>query len=127
MTQPAVMKASAGVTDMAQDVASWMTGSAKAEKGAMYMKLIDGAALYDEVSEIIGNCAHYKLWAVADKISMAPIVDAELVRHAAWRMMATPDDHNIWFVCTACHVSQTKESNYCPDCGARMDGKDETY
>ena len=47
-----------------------------------------------------------------------PTVDAEPVRHGKWIEYPIADGMN---QCSACGVLRFGESNYCPNCGARMD------
>lgn len=54
-------------------------------------------------------------------IDEAPTVDAEPVRHGKWIEYPTADGMN---QCSACGVLRFGESNYCPNCGARMDEDD---
>ena len=58
----------------------------------------------------------------------APTVDAVEVVHAKWRL-ETDDEEPNWFfklvVCTACNKTADGTYNYCPNCGAKMDGGNE--
>lgn len=47
-----------------------------------------------------------------------PAVDAVPVRHGKWREYPTADGMN---QCSECGVLRFGKSNYCPNCGARMD------
>lgn len=53
-----------------------------------------------------------------------PLDDAEPVRHARWNYRHEDD----WCYCTACGTDaegsdgECLETDYCPHCGARMDG-----
>lgn len=47
-----------------------------------------------------------------------PTVDAVPVRHGKWIEYPTADGMN---QCSECGVLRFGESNYCPNCGARMD------
>ena len=46
--------------------------------------------------------------------------DVQPVIHAAW-IDTTPDDFYEWYKCSNCKYTDTKEFNYCPKCGAKMD------
>ena len=47
-----------------------------------------------------------------------PTADVQKVRHGEWKQC---DD---WFVCTNCgKITDYHISNYCPNCGVKMDGK----
>ena len=65
-------------------------------------------------------------------IERAPAVDAELVKHGRW---VCDENYEYWadkYICSECnHHALTdgdyrhKLSNYCPNCGAKMDLEDE--
>lgn len=59
-------------------------------------------------------------------IEAAPSMDAEFVRHGRW-IFGTAN-HREWMKCSVCLKSQTPTGvfTYCPNCGAKMDGKDDT-
>lgn len=48
----------------------------------------------------------------------APTIDAEPVRHGKWREYPISDGMN---QCSKCGVLRFGKSNYCPNCGCRMD------
>lgn len=88
----------------------------------------------DKVYEIIVDQYHLKTeiqkLALRETLTKVPMVDAEPVRHGRWEW----SEDNWWHRCTACGVTfdydKTYElfdhgfqlANYCPNCGARMDG-----
>lgn len=48
-------------------------------------------------------------------------IEAEPVRHGRWeRIDWYPCGHD--FICSACDSRNDRRSNFCPDCGAKMDG-----
>ena len=49
-----------------------------------------------------------------------PTIDAVEVKHGEWIMYPISDGMN---QCSKCGVLRFGESNYCPNCGARMDGE----
>ena len=53
-------------------------------------------------------------------ICESPKVDAEPVRHGRWKRI----DSSVYkpAICSCCGASQCIDSNYCPNCGAKMDG-----
>ena len=60
-----------------------------------------------------------------DAINNAPTVDAAPVRHGKWEKY--PDHAH--FRCSECRLEfyvdrMPRVRNYCPNCGAKMDGKD---
>ena len=72
---------------------------------------------------------HGKAYArVRDHIDDAPTVDAVEVVHARW---IWSEENECW-VCSNCELSalnnyrgNSTDSNYCPHCGAKMDGGNE--
>ena len=54
-------------------------------------------------------------------IDETPTVDAEPVRHGHWNKYPTTDGWDI-AECSECGHCGIIEHNYCPDCGAKMDG-----
>lgn len=61
---------------------------------------------------------------VQKMIDDMPVVEAALVVHAKWN---TWGNEPLWQECSACHYriqySYSKDCNYCPHCGAKMDGE----
>ena len=71
-----------------------------------------------------GGCAEYQ------KISKLPTVDAVEVVHGHWTTLYTVDalmgiSKIDSFICSECGVSSKRKGNYCPNCGAKMDGGNE--
>lgn len=60
------------------------------------------------------------------EIECAPTVDAEPVRHGRWESV-TEDWRNqiMWWNCSECDCEVSTKYNYCPNCGAKMDGERE--
>ena len=56
-------------------------------------------------------------------IEDAPTVDAAPVVHGKWRKRG---NEKTCSVCDFIYYSNNDEWNYCPNCGARMDGKKES-
>lgn len=55
------------------------------------------------------NCA---IW-TAKSEDVAPVV------HGKWQYVETDDEH--FFLCSICNNKEYWESNYCPECGVKMD------
>ena len=57
----------------------------------------------------------------------APAADVAPVRHGKWEIVVGSNGKE-YMVCTCCRVSQdlTGVFAYCPNCGAKMDGKDDS-
>ena len=62
--------------------------------------------------------AHYPQWYV-DKIKSIPAADVAEVRHGRWLCVDT--DTEQFFLCNRCKKKEYWESNYCPNCDAKMD------
>lgn len=94
------------------------------------MKLIDADALdmFERLNSYYGDA-----WRDAQKeIDEAPTVDAVPVRHGRWlnkRYGVKFDGHSYPFrtigTCSECHETSCDAGDYCPNCGAKMDGKGE--
>lgn len=92
--------------------------------------LISRSALLEKVHLVAGEGSSGRVY-VSD-INAAPAVDAEPVRHGQW----IGDDTvycgagKRWYKCTSCNervftaVKGSKGYRFCPNCGAKMDGKD---
>ena len=82
--------------------------------------LISRSALVEDFRRIARAQANARVFeaadaweGAADRIENAPAVDAEPVRHGRW-------EHGMR--CTQCGQIDLSKPNYCPNCGARMDG-----
>ena len=60
-------------------------------------------------------------------IENAPTADVVEVRHGVWRMRKAIifDSELVGYNCSECNTTWDTETNYCPNCGAKMDGKGE--
>ena len=62
-------------------------------------------------------------------IKDAPTVDAVEVVHGRWIFkhdpITDPKGYFIRIVCSKCNLHTGQKSNYCPQCGAKMDGGNE--
>jgi hypothetical protein len=77
--------------------------------------------MYVPIAPVLcGDDVHYEWVAFVEDINELPTVDAEPVRHGKWIEYPTADGMN---QCSACGILRFGESNYCPNCGARMDEK----
>lgn len=54
-------------------------------------------------------------------IRKRPTVDVSQVKHGRWLCVDTDTDQ--FFLCSRCKKKEYWESNYCPYCGAKMDGE----
>ena len=96
------------------------------------MRPIDANALLES-----GICAEYgyndngllliPMRDVTNSIRNAPTIDAEPVRHGRWLYNSYP---TVWYghgeppewVCSECEERAYNTHDYCPNCGAKMDG-----
>lgn len=97
------------------------------------VRLIDADALLES-----GICAEYgyndngllliPMRDVTNSIRNAPTIDAEPVRHGRWLYNSYP---TVWYghgeppewVCSECEERAYNTYDYCPNCGANMDGE----
>ena len=70
--------------------------------------------------EIFDNKAYADGWnAAIDVIVSAPTADVQKVKHGRWKFDRFD---NAWCsVCHHCGSNDTEVSDYCPNCGAKMD------
>lgn len=54
------------------------------------------------------------------RVKEAPAADVAPVQHGRWLCVDT--DTEQFFLCNRCKKKEYWESNYCPNCGCRMDG-----
>ena len=62
---------------------------------------------------------------VRKALSLATV--KEPVRRSYWKKTKTYGDHYLFYECMSCHELEEGGGwkNYCPNCGAKMDGKEE--
>ena len=93
------------------------------------MRLIDAEAFFEEEFKrcgdfpLVGTCSKDNEY-LGNRLSVAPTIEAKPVVHAYW---ISKNDHGYeWiFVCSNCDYIDgypfNDRSNYCPNCGAKMD------
>ena len=59
---------------------------------------------------------------IASEIADIPAADVAPVRQGRWVCVDT--DTEQFFLCNRCKKQEYWESNYCPNCGCRMEGSD---
>lgn len=95
-------------------------------------KYIDAEAFFKSETRrcgsipIIGTCTTDNE-SLAYRLSTAPTADVVEVRHGRWKRVrwvkCDDPDGGYWIVrCNQCSIPHFKEYNFCPSCGARMDG-----
>ena len=64
---------------------------------------------------------------VADKIKDLKAADVQPVKHGRWIWNSSPEFGNPYgsYICSECESKQAYRENFCPNCGARMDGDTE--
>lgn len=80
----------------------------------MAKEYIDREALLEKMKNW-----HEKISLVAC-VNNLPAADVAPVVHGRWLCVDT--DTEQFFLCNRCKKKEYWESNYCPNCGARMDG-----
>ena len=88
-------------------------------------KLIDEQTAYDVLTDYYHHSTDTQHAALKEALEMVPTVDAVPVRHGRWTMVE--GELAFWDMCSACGrkiVHRTPYYDFCPHCGARMDGKD---
>ena len=85
----------------------------------MKQRLIDADALKERKFPN-GESEYLTGWndAISAIMTFQPTIDAEPVRHGKWREYPISDGMN---QCSKCGVLRFGKSNYCPNCGCRMD------
>lgn len=83
-------------------------------------RLIDKDTLiHDLCAGLCGSFDQCKKWcSTLTVINMQPTIDAQPVRHGQWNY----DLPNAYFRCSECLMMYRDNPNYCPRCGAKMDG-----
>lgn len=91
------------------------------------MRLIDADEIHFVFSR--GNNRTILQEVLLSIIAEAPTVDAEPVRHGRWIRKEWAEESEGLLIdnyeCSACKSWVRNETNYCPNCGARMGGKEE--
>lgn len=70
----------------------------------------------------ICKCNYDKCDTAKCPIWIAPAADVVEVKHGEWSFVGS-DRWNDCFQCSACGKMAMDDSNYCPNCGAKMDGR----
>ena len=72
--------------------------------------------IHDEYSNALYDCCEYD----TNLIDEIPVADVAPVVHGRWIMH--DDEFGLTCECSACHIETMEDGNYCPNCGAKMDG-----
>ena len=82
-------------------------------------KYIDAASAATIIAAIHG----IPIADLLDTFAEIPAADVVPVRHGRWLCVDT--DTEQFFLCNRCKKKECWESNYCPNCGCRMDKEEE--
>ncbi|MCH5205670.1 MAG: hypothetical protein J1F09_01870 [Oscillospiraceae bacterium] len=89
-------------------------------------RYIDADKLAKDLDENVlndPNCPMFIAATVDQYIGTAPTADVQEVRHSKWIGSFTS---GFGFVCLKCQKPSQIKTNYCPNCGAIMDGNNIT-
>lgn len=97
------------------------------------MKLIDGDNLisrFEKASEFFGSDL-FPLPYIKQCVQEIPAIEPEsLVKHGKWVHNENYESWSEKYICSVCHRNALSDgdyrhtlSNYCPNCGAKMDGR----
>lgn len=79
-----------------------------------YVKRSDVVAEIRRGDLLVGNCAE---WA-EEIVWRTPYSDVEQVKHGYW--MECSHFNHTTYICSNCKHGEVEKTNYCPDCGAKM-------
>lgn len=101
-------------------------------------RYIDADRLMKKISRMIDFCKKDNkvtgltaLFQVGDAIMDCPTADVQEAKHGKWIKNDCHDIRDTWVSCNLCGHATTvlfafsKEYNYCPNCGAKMDKESE--
>ena len=93
---------------------------------AEYIEREDLLELYRMDDSVLNENGHVPLPVIRQNIMDIPAADVAPVRHGQWETSSDRPDSLICSVCK-CGFDMWKHDphNYCPNCGAKMDGGDE--
>ena len=85
--------------------------------------LIDRGQVMTDYLENLGRKDGYKAKyeALSKAVDEAPAVDAAPVVHGRWEIGGMDGDLVGNWICSVCDGVSLDDSNYCPNCGAKMD------
>lgn len=87
-------------------------------------KYIDVDLLISELKSL-NEQERLEYMGVYDCIKSVPTADVQEVQHGKWNLNRIDYDW-VYYACSKCGYSNVfNNENYCPECGAKMDGKEE--
>ena len=84
---------------------------------------IERAALKRELAPYEENDFSQQMDVILAIVDAQPAADVAPVVHGEWLCAETDDEQ--FFLCSVCNDKEYWESNYCPECGAKMDAEQE--
>ena len=97
-----------------------MTFPASVEEFMEQYKMTDTEHVYSNGTEYV-PIYRMKQWFENCRNQQSPAVDVAPVVHGRWIMH--DDEFGLTCECSACHIETMGDGNYCPNCGAKMDGE----
>lgn len=94
---------------------------------------IEREKVYEMLNALGGCGAEPESWAdgwdkaidtAIDELNKIPAADVRPERHGRWKRLRCKRDRNDTFCCSECDYLLGYAPKYCPNCGAKMDGKD---
>ena len=85
-----------------------------------YIKREDLLELYRMDDPVLNENGHVPLPVIRQNIMDIPAADVAPVVHGRWIMH--DDEFGLTCECSSCHIETMGDGNYCPNCGAKMDG-----
>lgn len=76
--------------------------------------------LYETGNTVIDKVGVVPLQVIRQNIMDMPAADVAPVVHGRWIMH--DDELGLTCECSVCHIETMGDGNYCPNCGAKMDG-----
>lgn len=77
----------------------------------------------EEAMEQCNRHSDYTAWSILNGIEAIPAADVAPVRHGVW--LLRHEGHGHYWECSVCHTNPciyvTKDTKFCPNCGAKMD------
>ncbi len=75
----------------------------------------------EDAKELCFKLAFNRYENIIDGLNSIPSADVAEVKHSVWRVASTDPDKE--YECMRCKEAVGWKYLYCPNCGARMDGK----
>lgn len=92
------------------------------------MRYVDAEKIpyYPDYSEV--PYGEVKLFSYKEDIDNIPTADVQEIRHGKWHEGRFGNGITVpfskYYICNRCNRTSKKKSHYCPNCGAKMDGKE---